>query len=112
MTISKSLNNSSLQKEDLFVECESSKTYICENRELAIGELSVLVEKLVYDKSLVSEENFKKFCLECEFRNVSGFIKISFDKRDGILREVNLAFSHLLMEKYGNRLDFRELQVI
>ena len=92
MTISKSLNNSSLQKEDLFVECESSKTYICENRELAIGELSVLVEKLVYDKSLVSEENFKKFCLECEFRNVSGFIKISFDKRDGILPRSKFSF--------------------
>ena len=92
MILSQSLNDSSLKREDLFVECEISKTYLCENRELAIGELSVLVEKLVYGKNLISEENFKKFCTECEFRNVSGFIKISFDKRDGILPRSKFSF--------------------
>tara|TARA_B100000900_G_scaffold414864_1_gene442831 strand:- start:8677 stop:10761 length:2085 start_codon:yes stop_codon:yes gene_type:complete len=92
IVLSQSLNNSSLKKEDLFIECESSKTFLCENRELAMGELAVLVEKLVYGKSLVSEENLKKFCIECEFRNVSGFIKILFDKRDGLLPRSKFSF--------------------
>ena len=60
---------------------------------MAIGELAVLVEKLVYSKSFISEENFKKFCVECEFRNVEGVIKIDFDKRDGILPRSKFTFS-------------------
>ncbi len=94
--ISKQLNKNSnieFSQNDLFVECEETKTYLCENRQLAIGELAVLVEKLVYSKSFISEENFKKFCVECEFRNVEGFIKIDFDKRDGILPRSKFTFS-------------------
>jgi len=45
------------------------------------------------DYIFISEENFKKFCVECEFRNVEGFIKIDFDKRDGILPRSKFTFS-------------------
>ena len=58
-----------------------TRTYKCENRELAVGELAVIVENLSIAKHCSSEENYKKFCFECNFRNVDGYIKIEFDKK-------------------------------
>ena len=78
-------NNLEVSAQDFFVQCEITSSYQCENRKLAIGELAVLVETLIYDKNIVSEESFKQYCLECDFRNVSGYIKIKFDKYDGLI---------------------------
>ena len=79
------MSNLEVTAQDFFVQCEITSSYQCENRKLAIGELAVLVEKLVYDENIVSEESFKQFCIECEFRDVSGYIKIEFDKYDGLI---------------------------
>ena len=72
----------------------------------------MLVEKLVYSKSFISEENFKKFCVECEFRNVEGFIKIDFDKRDGILPRSKFTFSTSADGVSWSQSVFQELKVI
>jgi len=79
------MSNLEVTPQDFFVQCEITSSYQCENRQLAIGELAVLVEKLVYDENIVSEESFKQFCQDCEFRDVSGYIKIEFDKYDGLI---------------------------
>ncbi len=89
---SRNQGENKLTNDDFFVSCEKSALYKCENRQLAIGELAVLVEKLVYRDAMVPESNFKKFCTECEFRNVTGFIKIIFDKRDKILPRSKISF--------------------
>ena len=89
-------NNSELLETDFFVECEASKEYTCENRKLAIGELSVIVENLslkkVNDKNKIPIENYQLYCDECKFRSVSGFIKIEFDKREGIIPRSTFKF--------------------
>ncbi len=85
-------NDLAITSSDFFVQCEITSLYTCEDRKLAIGELAVLVEKFIYDKKLVSEDSFKQFCKECEFRDVNGFIKIKFDKYDGLLPRSKFSF--------------------
>jgi hypothetical protein len=77
---------------EFFVQCEITSLYKCEDRQLAIGELAVLVEKFVYDQKLVSEDSFKQFCKECKFRDVNGYIKIQYDKYDGFLPRSAFSF--------------------
>ena len=77
---SRNQGENKLTNDDFFVPCEKSALYKCENRQLAIGELAVLVEKLVYRDAMVPESNFKKFCTECEFK-CHRFYKIIFDKK-------------------------------
>ena len=74
-----------IEQREFFVECEASQKYFCNSRKLAIGELSVIVENLTLNKKLVPIENYQLFCDECQFREVKGFIKIEFDKRQGIV---------------------------
>ena len=54
-------------------------------RELAIGELAVIVEQLSLRNDYVPLDNFRSLCLDCDFRNIKGYIKFNFDKVDGIL---------------------------
>jgi hypothetical protein len=77
---------------EFFVQCEITSLYKCEDRQLAIGELAVLVEKFVYDQKLVSEDSFKQFCKECKFRDVNGYIKIQYDKYDRFLPRSTFSF--------------------
>ncbi len=81
------INNSlnSIPKELFFIPCEDSGTYQCSRRELAIGELAVIVEELSLRNDFVPLDNFRSLCLDCDFRNIKGYIKFNFDKVDGIL---------------------------
>ena len=79
------LDEKATSNNDFFVECEISGKYECANRKLAVGELSVLVEKLTLNSDKIPIDNYKIFCKECEFRSVSGFIKIVFDKKQGVI---------------------------
>jgi len=69
----------------LFVPCTDDPITSCENRELAIGELAVIVEQLSIRENIVSLENYKKYCKECSFRNTKGFIKMKFQRNEGLL---------------------------
>ena len=69
----------------LYVPCTDDPITSCENRELAIGELAVIVEQLSIRNTIVSLENYKKYCSECNFRNTQGFIKIEFQRIEGLL---------------------------
>ena len=77
--------NKNLTRLDFFVQCEVTSTYDCKSRKLSIGELSVIVENISLSNNLIPVENYKLFCQECQFRNVNGYIKIQFDKKQGIL---------------------------
>ena len=74
-----------IEQNEFFVECENSQIYLCNSRKLAIGELSVIVENLTLNKKIIPIENYQLFCEECQFREIKGFIKIEFDKRQGIV---------------------------
>ncbi len=74
-----------IPKELFFIPCEDSGTYRCSSRELAIGELAVIVEQLSLRNELIPLDNFRSLCLDCDFRNINGYIKLNFDKTDGIL---------------------------
>ena len=58
---------------------------LCSDRKLAVGELAVVVEAITINKNIVPVESYQIFCEECKFRNVEGYIKIKFDKYEGIL---------------------------
>ena len=75
-----------------FVPCTDDTAISCENRELAIGELAVIVEQLSIRENIVSLENYKKYCMECSFRNTQGFIKMKFQKNEGILPRSSVSF--------------------
>ena len=74
------------------VPCTDVEGYNCESRELAIGELAVIVEQLSIGNSIVPFDNYKKYCSECNFRNVEGYIKLKFEKRDKLLPRSNVSF--------------------
>ena len=76
----------------LFVPCTDNIAILCENRELAIGELAVIVEKLSIRESIVSLEYYKKYCEECNFRNTQGFIKMKFQRNEGLLPRSSVTF--------------------
>ena len=95
----KDINDSTLQQRfnyldnnDLFVPCEETASYACPNREMAVGELAVIVENITLNKKIVPLENYRLFCTECEFRNVNGYIKLVFDKYDGFLPRSTISF--------------------
>ncbi len=75
-----------------FVPCTDDPVTSCENRELAIGELAVIVEQLSIRENIVSLENYKKYCNECSFRNTQGFIKMKFQRNQGILPRSTVTF--------------------
>jgi len=77
---------------NLFVECESSKSYTCNDRPLAIGELSVVIEKLFIASDTLTEDNLKNICNECNFRDINGFIKIKYDRYDYFLPRSKIEF--------------------
>ena len=79
------LRFNSIPTELFYVECEDTKTLLCEERELAVGELAVIVEKLSINSNIVPLDNFADKCNECKFRNALGYIKLEFDKHDNIL---------------------------
>ena len=81
-----------LKSNSIFVECESSKTYSCKDRPLAVGELSVMVETLFIRDNILPEQNLAELCSECEFRTINGFIKIEFDKYDYFLPRSKISF--------------------
>ncbi len=74
-----------IPKELFFIPCEDSGTYKCSSRELAIGELAVIVEQLSLRNEIIPLNNFRSLCLDCDFRNIKGYIRFNFDKIDGIL---------------------------
>ena len=75
-----------------FVPCTDDKLISCKNRELAIGELAVIVEQLSIKEDIVSLENYKKYCKECNFRNTQGFIKMKFQRNEGLLPRSSVTF--------------------
>ena len=81
-----------LKSNSIFVECESSKTYSCKDRPLAVGELSVMVETLFIRDNILPEQNLAELCSECEFRTINGFIKIEFDRYDYFLPRSKISF--------------------
>ena len=76
----------------LFVECEDSNQYACPNREMSVGELAVIIENVTINRNILPIENFTSFCSECSFLTVDGFIKIIYDKYQGILPRSTIAF--------------------
>ena len=81
-----------LKSNSIFVECESTKTYSCKDRPLAVGELSVIVETLFIRDNILPEQNLAELCSECEFRTINGFIKIEFDRYDYFLPRSKISF--------------------
>ena len=77
----------------MFPECELTATFGCPDREMAIGELAVLIESIVYEKEILPIENFEIYCNECSYKNVYGFIKFEFDKIQGFLPRSIFTFS-------------------
>ena len=77
--------NSNLKTNDFFVPCEESGSLLCSDRKLAVGELAVIVETITIRKNIIPVESYEIFCEECKFRNVEGYIKMKFDKYEGIL---------------------------
>ena len=75
-----------------YVPCTQTIGYQCESRELAVGELAVMIEQLSIRNDFVPFDNYKTFCEECNFRNIEGFIKFKFDKRDNILPRSIISF--------------------
>ena len=85
-------NSTKIPQNLTYVPCSEPDTYNCKNRELAIGELAVIVEKLSISNDFVPYDNYKAYCKECNFRNVEGYIKFKFDKKDGILPRSIISF--------------------
>ena len=81
-----------LKSNGLFIECEASKMFSCQDRPLAVGELSVIVENLFIRDNLLPLDNLDNFCKECEFRSIDGYIKIKFDKYDYFLPRSKVSF--------------------
>ena len=79
------IQTENIPKNFFFVQCTDNPLTSCDNRELAIGELAVIVEKLSISENIISLENYKTYCSECNFRNTQGFIKMKFDRTEGIL---------------------------
>ena len=75
-----------------YVPCTDAESISCKYRELAIGELAVIVEQLSIREDIVSLENYKKFCSECNFRNTQGFIKMKFQRNEGLLPRSSVTF--------------------
>ena len=98
----------SIPTELFYVECEDTRTLLCEERELAVGELAVIVEKLSINSNIVPLDNYADKCNECKFRNALGYIKLEFDKYDNFLPKVNFLFIHLMMRFHGNQLVTQE----
>ena len=84
--------NNKIPKNLFYVPCTKTSGYKCESRELAVGELAVMIEQLSIRNEFVPFDNYKTFCEECNFRNVEGFIKLKFDKRDNILPRSVISF--------------------
>ena len=85
-------NPTTIPSDLLIVECEQSGEIKCENRELAIGELAVIVEALSIKSQIVPLSNYTKNCSECKFRNAEGYIKLKYNKREGILPRSVISF--------------------
>ena len=81
-----------LKSNAIFIECEASGLFSCNNRPIAVGELSVIVENLFIRNTLLPIENLINFCEECEFRSIDGYIKIKFDKYDYFLPRSKISF--------------------
>ena len=58
----------------------------------SFGGVENLSLKKVNDKNKIPIENYQLYCDECKFRSVSGFIKIEFDKREGIIPRSTFKF--------------------
>tara|TARA_B100000003_G_C10931766_1_gene371443 strand:+ start:41 stop:2437 length:2397 start_codon:yes stop_codon:yes gene_type:complete len=85
-------NSEKIPQNLTYVPCSDPDIYNCKNRELAIGELAVMVEKLSISNDYVPYDNYKAYCKECNFRDVVGYIKFKFDKKDGILPRSIISF--------------------
>ena len=85
-------NSKKIPKKLLDVPCVEQRDFKCESRELAYGELAVIVEAVSISSSVVPLENYKKYCSECDFRDVQGYLKFKFEKRDGILPRSKITF--------------------
>ena len=85
-------NSKKIPKELLQVPCVELQDFKCENRALAYGELAVIVEAVTISNDIVPLENYKKYCYECSFRDVQGYIKFKFEKQDGILPRSKITF--------------------
>ena len=75
-----------------FVECEVSNQYACPNREMSVGELAAIIENVTIKRNILPIQNFTSFCSECSFLSVDGFIKIIYDKYQGILPRSTISF--------------------
>ena len=80
--------------DSLFKQCEERDfekvnlfdvTFGCPSRKLAIGELAALTEDLTLRYEKVTFEEFTKYCEGCDLREVKGWLKVEFDKYDGVL---------------------------
>ena len=90
--IEKQKQMSFIRSNYFFVECEDSNQYACPNREMSVGELAVIIENVTINRNILPIENFTSFCSECSFLSVDGFIKIIYDKYQGILPRSTIAF--------------------
>ena len=75
-----------------FVECEGSTKYACPNREMSVGELASIIEKVTIKRNILPIENFTSYCSECSYLSVDGFVKIVYDKYQGILPRSTISF--------------------
>ena len=90
--IEKQKQMSFIRSNYFFVECEDSNQYACPNREMSVGELAVIIENVTIKSNILPIENFTSFCSECSFLTVDGFIKIIYDKYQGILPRSTISF--------------------
>ena len=90
--IEKQKQMSFIRSNYFFVECEDSTQYACPNREMSVGELAVIIENVTIKSNILPIENFTSFCSECSFLTVDGFIKIIYDKYQGILPRSTISF--------------------
>ena len=90
--IEKQRQMSFIRSNYFFVECEDSNQYACPNREMSVGELAVIIENVTIKRNILPIENFTSFCSECSFLTVDGFIKIIYDKYQGILPRSTISF--------------------
>ena len=90
--IEKQKQMSFIRSNYFFVECEDSNQYACPNREMSVGELAVIIENVTIKRNILPIENFTSFCSECSFLTVDGFIKIIYDKYQGILPRSTISF--------------------
>ena len=90
--IEKQKQMSFIRSNYFFVECEDSNQYACPNREMSVVELAVIIENVTIKRNILPIENFTSFCSECSFLTVDGFIKIIYDKYQGILPRSTISF--------------------